>query len=123
MSIPSSLRSAAKPECISAETERAFALNARSVGHSFAAGAISARYSQMASESQTRTAPSVSAGTRPDGECGAIFAFVSGSSSVILISWNGMFATFAASHGRRDQDEWFLLATISVSSDMALSTA
>ena len=54
-----------KPECISAEIERAWARAARSSGHSFACGNFSARYSMIDRESHTVTLPSTSAGTLP----------------------------------------------------------
>ena len=54
-----------KPECISAEIERACARRARSSGHSPASGNRSARYSMIASESQIVTSPSIRAGTLP----------------------------------------------------------
>ena len=63
-SIDMSRRRLAKPECISALTERASARAARSSGHSFASGKSSATYSQIASESQTTSSPWCSAGTR-----------------------------------------------------------
>ena len=69
------VRSAPKPECISAATDRATARAARSAGHSLAAGTSSARYSLIASESQTVTSgwpgdvlAIESAGTLPVGE-------------------------------------------------------
>src|ERR1700679_3473891 len=49
--MPHSLRSATKPECISAEIERAWARLARSSGHSRVCGNRSAAYSVMARES------------------------------------------------------------------------
>ena len=54
-----------KPECISAEIERACARRARSSGHSRLCGNFSARYSMIDSESHTVTSPSTSAGTLP----------------------------------------------------------
>src|SRR5690349_6784075 len=46
------LRRSMKPECISALTDRALARAALSRGHSALSGNVSARYSQIASESQ-----------------------------------------------------------------------
>ena len=65
-----SWRRAWKPACISAAAERPMARAMASSGQSFAAGNFSARYSQMASESQTTRSPSFKAGTRPDLETG-----------------------------------------------------
>src|SRR5436189_28205 len=55
-------RRAAKPECISAETARAFARSAASAGQSWRWR--SARYSRMASESHTSVLPSRRRGAR-----------------------------------------------------------
>ena len=68
-------RKAAKPACISAETERASARAAASSGQSPAAGKVSARYSMIASESQTTRSPCLSTGTLPAGECARRAAF------------------------------------------------
>ncbi len=62
------LRSAEKPECISALTARAMARAVPSAGQSFASGNISARYSQMARLSHTVRSLCFSAGTLPEGE-------------------------------------------------------
>jgi hypothetical protein len=59
---------AAKPECISAVTERAVARSARSAGHSPACGRSSAAHSAMASVSQTTSPLACRHGTRPVGE-------------------------------------------------------
>ncbi len=61
-------RRAPKPACISAHTERATARAEASSGQNPASGKRSARYSQIASESQTRRSPSCNTGTRPDGD-------------------------------------------------------
>ena len=58
-------RSVVNPECISALTARASARAARSCGQPLPLS--SATYSQMASESHTRTSPSCRTGTRPLG--------------------------------------------------------
>jgi hypothetical protein len=63
-----SVRTDAKPECISALTERAMARAVGSCGQPLAFGKRSATYSQIASESQIVVAPSINAGTRPEGE-------------------------------------------------------
>ena len=66
MHIVISLRSALIPECISAATQRAQARARASAGHM--PGCRSARYSAMASESQTTQPSSCSTGTRAVGE-------------------------------------------------------
>ena len=76
----------ANPECISAAIERARARWAASFGHSRFSGNFSCRYSEMASESQTVRLPSISAGTRPLGECLRMFSAVSGMSRATTIS-------------------------------------
>src|SRR5207244_10399320 len=64
--MPNSSRSRAKPECISAATERAHALAIASAGHT--PGCLSARYSAIASVSQTIRSPSCRQGTLPLGD-------------------------------------------------------
>ncbi len=59
----------------------------------------------MASDSQTLTSPSTSAGTFPVPEILASRGLKSGSSNEITVSSNGIFFTFIAIHGRIDQDE------------------
>ena len=76
-----------------------------SAGHSRAWGKVSARYSQMASESQMTSDPWRSAGMRPLGECWAIFAAVSGSSSCTTTSRKGCPVWASARYGRSDQEE------------------
>ena len=66
--MPHSLRNAMKPECISADIERACARRAQSSGHSRLCGNFSARYSMIESESHTVMSPSISAGTLPARE-------------------------------------------------------
>jgi hypothetical protein len=68
MFIGSSWRKAAKPECISAASERARARAARGLGHIGLSGKSSARYSIIASESQTTISPSCKEGHLPAGE-------------------------------------------------------
>ena len=94
-----------KPACISEEIARAWARAAAGAGHNFAAGNFSARYSRIASDSQTRTSPSASAGTFPAGETFATICLKCGSLSEITCSANGMPATIMAIHGRNDHDE------------------
>ncbi|EXJ49395.1 hypothetical protein D047_0924B, partial [Vibrio parahaemolyticus VPTS-2010_2] len=52
-----------KPECISAEIARAFALSATWLGHAFPCRYCSFTYSKIAKESQTVTSPSTNVGT------------------------------------------------------------
>ena len=92
-----------KPECISAEIERARARSAASAGHS--AGLRSARYSRMASESQTCRSPSTRQGTLPAGEYRSSSRLDSGRYSGMRSSRNSMPSAFIASHARSDQDE------------------
>src|SRR5690606_21666488 len=56
-----------KPECISPETDRQCARATRSAGNSPASGAISFRYSAIASVSQTVTPPWTRRGTSTEG--------------------------------------------------------
>jgi len=84
---------------------RACARPAGSVGHNRALGNFSARYSRIASDSQTCTSPSASAGTLPVPEIVVTRALKSLASSEMSSSSNGMPATFMAIHGRIDQDE------------------
>ena len=105
MFIGHSRRSGTNPACISDAIARAWARAAGSAGQSFAAGNFSARYSRIASDSQTLTSPSISTGTLPVPECGATCALKSGALSEITISSNAMPAAFIAIHGRNDHDE------------------
>ena len=101
------VRSWAKPECISADTERASARAARSCGQS--PGCDSARYSRMASESQTRSSPpapgSTRQGTLPAGLNARMRCRDSGWYSGMRTSSKAMPATFIAIQGRRDHEE------------------
>jgi hypothetical protein len=99
--IPS--RSDGNPACISAETERASARALRSDGSSVET--FSARYSQIASESQTTTSPSIRQGTLPDGEYLRISPLVALVRRGIRISSKCRPACFMASQGRRLHDE------------------
>ena len=103
-SIGHSPRSEAKLECISAAAARPSARAAGSAGHSRAAGCFSARYSQMAIDSQIARSPSLSTGTRPFGEPAArASALVCSVRSRISVSVNGAPLRFSTSHGRIDQ--------------------
>ena len=105
MFIDIALRRPAKPECISAQTERAIARAATSCGHRCLSGNCSARYSQMARLSQIVISPAISTGTRPAPEYSAMRVAVSGWSSSTRTSWNGMPNAVSATHGRIDHDE------------------
>ena len=98
-------RSAEKPECISADSERASARAAGSRGQIARSGCVSARCSTTASESQTTKAPSCSTGTFPAGLWRRISACAWGASSGITISSKGIAKARISSHGRIDQDE------------------
>jgi len=106
-SIACSPRRAEKPECISAAALRPSARATGSVGHSFAMGNFSARYSQIARLSQIVTPPSLSTGTNPAGDPAATMAScVVGWLSRrrwIRVSVNGAPTCLSASHGRMDQ--------------------
>ena len=82
---------------------RASARALRSDGHSV--GAISAKYSQMASDSQTSVSPSIRHGTLADGEYLRISVLVVACRSRTDISSNGKPTCFSVSHGRRLHDE------------------
>ncbi|MNL03908.1 hypothetical protein D3C87_1244570 [compost metagenome] len=103
--IGSWLRTLAKPECISAQTERASARAAGSAGQRAFSGKRSARYSEIDRESQTVMSPSTSVGTLPAGEYWAICAAKPGVPSRTGISSNAMPAWRSSSQGRSDQDE------------------
>ena len=105
MFIGNSRRSGWKPACISAEIARACARACASRGHRLASGNFSARYSRIASDSQTRVSPSISTGTFPAPLKAVRRDLKSGASSGITVSSNAIRATFIASHGRNDQDE------------------
>ncbi len=109
MFIVQCVRSAVKPECISAHTLRARARCCRSRGHSGAWGNFSARYSQIASESQMAKPSSTSTGTRPPGlTCSTSCLnceLPSKESKRTLRSVKGSPACFISTQGRMDQDE------------------
>ena len=104
MHIVISSRRAENPECISAHTDRAQARVTASAGHM--PGCRSARYSAIASVSQTTVVPSCRHGTRAVGE-NARFAGlgVPSPDSDTMTSVNGARASIAASQPRSDQDE------------------
>ena len=106
--IEQSVRRLAKPECISALTDRASARSRESLGQSCAWGNFSCRVSQMARESQMVVSPSISAATRPLGEYLRICCAVSGRSRPITTSSNGAPVSLRASQGRIDHDEYCL---------------
>ena len=65
----------------------------------------SARYSAIASESQTTVSPSCSAGTNPDGEKPLLAGLRPRPTSSTATSRNGAPESFAANQPRSDQDE------------------
>ena len=104
------LRSAPKPACISAQTLRARARAFGSAGHRPACGNFSARYSAIASVSQTtKPSSSISTGTLPAGVCraSACWNFESAArlSKRIITSSKGMPAWRISTQGRSDHDE------------------
>jgi hypothetical protein len=104
MHIVISSRRLENPECISAHTDRAHARAAGSPGH--IPGCRSARYSAIASESQTIVAPSCRQGTRPVGEKLRFAGFGWDSpDSATITSSKGAPESFAASQPRSDHDE------------------
>ena len=105
MFIGQARRSAVKSACISDEMVRAWARAAASSGQSLAAGNVSARYSRIASDSQTWTSPWTSVGTLPVPEIFAMRDLKSSALSEITTSSKAMPATFMAIHGRNDHDE------------------
>jgi hypothetical protein len=94
-----------KPECISAQTERARARARASSGQTLSAGKRSARYSTIASVSQTAKSPSSSTGTRPAGDTFAISVRKASPNSGSTRSRNGMPRWRISSQGRSDHDE------------------
>jgi len=78
---------------------------AGSRGSSPARGAISFRYSPIASGSQIRRFPLISAGTRIDGDSSRTSARWAGSSSATASSTKSTPANFAISQPRSDHDE------------------
>jgi hypothetical protein len=108
MFMPKVLRSSPKPECISAQRLRARARWRRSAGHKAFSGWTSARYSAIASESQTAKPSSIRSGTRPVGASERrvfLKSEASFQSRRRRFSSNGMALCFISSQARRDQDE------------------
>ena len=104
------LRSAPKPECISAQTLRARARAFASAATAACPGNVSARYSAMASVSQTAKPSSTSTGTRPAGVSARSVGLERASrrrtqSKRSITSSNAMPACFISTQGRIDQDE------------------
>jgi len=91
------------PECISAATERATARASRARGQPRPVS--SAAYSQIASESHTRSAPARSTGTRPLGPQASSRSCVSGWSSGITTSSKLTPRCVSAIQARSDHEE------------------
>ena len=109
MFIGQCVRSAPKPECISAQMLRARARACGSCGQSCLAGNFSAAYSAIANVSQTAKPSSTSTGTRPPGLT-ALTVFLklesaSNASKRTMTSWNSMPACRSSTQGRMDQEE------------------
>ena len=98
-----SFRSAGNELCISAQIERAHARATGSAGHM--PGCRSARYSAIASESQTTESPSCSAGTKPEGEKPRFAGLRPPPMSWTPTSRNGAPESFATNQPRSDHDE------------------
>src|SRR5262249_42436463 len=98
-------RSGKKPACISLHITRAIARATLSAGQRPTRGNFSARYSRIASDSQTHTSPSISTGTLPVPDTEPTTCLKLGSSSEITVSSNGILTTFIAIHGRIDHEE------------------
>ncbi|MCY1503015.1 hypothetical protein D9M68_371270 [compost metagenome] len=98
-----------KPECISAQMLRARARSATPWGHSCFSGKRSARYSAMASVSQTARSPSTSTGTLATGLMAPITCLncevASNESKRTITSSKGMPACVMSTQGRMDHDE------------------
>src|SRR5262249_12707122 len=113
-------RSGKKPACISLHITRAIARATLSAGQRPTRGNFSARYSRIASDSQTHTSPSISTGTLPVPDTEPTTCLKLGSSSEITVSSNGILTTFIAIPGRIDHEEYFLLPMINFSVMAAL---
>src|SRR5207253_8716275 len=98
-------RSAGKPERISAHTDRAVACATASAGQPRVPGCVSARYSRMARESQTRVSPSTSTGTFPDGEYLSRRSFELARYKGMRTSSKAIPFCFMNNHGRKDRSE------------------
>jgi hypothetical protein len=101
--MPQRLRSSEKPECISLAALRAQARIVASTGQT--AGWRSARYSTIASESQTTVLPSCKDGTRPFGENLRNALQFEPGANCMSRSLNGIACTRMSNHGRSDQEE------------------
>jgi hypothetical protein len=103
------LRKAVKPLCISAQMLRARARAFASAGHRCFSGKRSARYSAIASVSQTAKPSSTSTGTLPTGLMAATTDLkadcASNESKRTIFSSKGMPAPVNSTQGRMDQDE------------------
>jgi hypothetical protein len=102
-------RSAPNPECISAQMLRARARAFACWGQSCFSGNLSARYSAIASVSQTAKPSSTSTGTRPTGVIARRVSLnvesPSKESKRTMTSSKGMPACLSRTQGRMDQDE------------------
>lgn len=92
-----------KPECISAEAERAHALARGAEGQ--ASAFSSAMYSMIASESQTTKSSCTRHGTRPDGENDLKPPGWAIDPNGTSRSSNGICSSLSKSQGRSDHDE------------------
>src|SRR3954453_537774 len=98
-------RSAAKPECISPDTERQWARALGSSGSMCAFGKVSFKYSARASVSHTTTSPWTRYGMRIDEDCNNNSARFVGSSGETTFSSNVIPERRASKKPRSDQDE------------------
>jgi len=97
------LRSSLNPECISAAALRAQARASGSAGQ--IPGCRSARYSAMASESQTTVSPSMRHGTLPLGHSFRKLSQRDASPKRSKRSVNSIPRSRMSTHGRSDHDE------------------
>ena len=97
-----------KPECISAQAERAKRRACGASGHRCLSGNISATVSQMASESHTGSPSIIKTGTLPAAEYFSTPGTVSPPSlwlNLSCTSSNGICACRSSTQGRIDHDE------------------
>ena len=106
-------RRAPKPECISAAAARAMARALASFGQSSASGKRSARYSEMARESQIVRSPSRRTGTRFDGDTAAMAAEAPSQRRATRSSSKAAPDLTITTQGRRDQEDQALVPMIS----------
>jgi hypothetical protein len=97
------LRSSAKPACISAHAQRDHARAEESTGQT--SEWRSARYSMIASESQTVVAPSCRHGTRAEGENSRNATSLDWPSKKCNSSRKAIARARSKAHGRNDQEE------------------